>query len=174
VAAEFFTYSARISGHLNVRHRKLADQLNDPDTSFLEVDYAYVSSIVHPGDIIASHASAVLRKNKITAVFVAQIEDGLPREYTYGSYWGTSLIKVFLTVPSFEIRGYLRLSSKMDLRTVLTTGTDDFVLVLDGEMRCSIRRDLTFGSGAILVNKEHVESFWLEEESNRNGQSADH
>ena len=174
LAADFFTYSARISGHLDVRHRKLTDQLNDQATSFLSLEDAYVSSIEHPGDIIASHANAVLRKNKITAVFVTRQEDGLPRKYGYGSYWGTSLLKVFLTVPSFEIRGYLRLSSKMDLRTVLTTGTDDFVLILDGEMRSSIRRDLTFINGAVLVNKDHVESFWVEEEEGRDGQSADH
>jgi len=164
LAADFFTYSSRISGHVDVRHRPLADQLNDRTTGFLELEDTYVSSIEYPAEIIASHPNAILRKSKITAVFVAREEDSLQREQTYGSYFGTSLHRVFLTVPSFEIQGYLRLSSKMDLRTILTTGTDDFVPILDGQMRSSIRRDFMFTSGAILVNKDHIEAFWVEED----------
>ena len=169
--AEFFTYSSRISGHLDVRHRPLADQLNNQTTDFLQLEDAYVSVIDRPADIVASHTSAILRKDRITAVFVASQEDSLPREHTYGSYLGTSLRRVFLTVPAFEIRGQLRLSSKLDLRTVLTTGTDDFVLILDGQMRSSLRRDLVFASGGILVNKSHIEAFWVvEEEYGSDGQ----
>ena len=163
LSAEFFTYSSRISGHVNVRHQRLADQLNDQNSHFLELEDAYVSSIEHPAEIIASHLSAILRKERITAVFVARADDSLQRQQSYGSYLGTVLQKVFLTVPSFEIHGYVRQSSKLDLRTVLTTGMDTFVPIMDGEMRSSIRRDLTFSSGGILVNKDHIESFWVEE-----------
>lgn len=173
LAADFFTYSSRISGHLDVRYRKLADQLNDRTSAFLELEDAYVSSIEHPADIIASHPSGILRKDRITTVFVGSQEDGLQRVYAYGSYLGTSLSKVYLTLPSFEVQGYLRLSSKMDLRTVLTSGTDDFMVILDGQMRSSIHRDFTFTSGAILVNKHHIESFWVaEEEDEDDGEST--
>jgi hypothetical protein len=164
LAAEFFTFSSRISGRVNVRHRLLADQLNDGTSAFLQLEDAYVSSIERPAEIVASHPSAILRKDKITAVFVARQEDSLQREQSYGSYFGTVLRKVFLTVPAFEIRGYLRLSSKMDLRTILTTGTDDFVPLMDGQMQSSIRREFSFASGAILVNKDHIEAFWIEED----------
>nr|HID14137.1 hypothetical protein [Anaerolineae bacterium] len=165
LVADFFTHSYRISGRVNVRHRKLADQLNDHTTAFLQLEDAYISNIEHPADITASHASSILRKNNITAVVVARQEDGLPREHTYGSYFGTYLRKVFVTVPSFEIEGYLRLSGKLDLRTVLTTGTDDFVSILDGQMRLSVCPDVTFTGGAILVNKDHIGAFWVEEEA---------
>jgi len=162
--ADFFTHSYRISGRVDVRYHKLADQLNDHTTAFLQIEDAYVSNIEHPADITASHASSVLCKDNVTAVVVARQEDGLPREHTYGSYFGTYLCKVFFTVPSFEIEGYLRLSSKLDLRTVLTSGTDDFASILDGQMRSSLRPDVTFAGGAILVNKDHIGAFWVEEE----------
>jgi hypothetical protein len=163
LVTDFFTHSYRISGRVNVRNQKLADQLNDHNTSFLLIDDAYVSNSQHPADIAASHASAILHKHNVIAAVVPRQEDGLPREHTYGSYFSVYLRKVFLTVPFFEIEGHLRLSGKLDLRTVLTTGTDDFIVILDGQMRSSVRPDVTFTGGAVLVKKEHIGAFWVQE-----------
>jgi len=162
--ADFFTHSYRISGRVDVRQKKLADQLNDHTTAFLQLEDVYVSNIERPADIITSHPISILRKDNITAVVVTYQEDGLPKEQTYGSYFGTYLRKAFVTVPSFEIKGYLRLSGRMDLRTVLTAGAGDFASLFDGQMRSSVNPDVTFTGGAILVNKNHIGAFWLEEE----------
>ncbi len=164
LVADFFTYRHRLSGRVNVRQKKLASQLNDASSSFLELEDAYISNVDHPADIVASYAMSILRKESITAVALARQEDGLLREQTYGSYFGTYLRSVFLTVPSFEIEGHLRLSGKLDLRTVLTTGTDAFVPLLDGQMRSSVHPDFLFTGGIILVNKAHVGVFCMEEE----------
>lgn len=164
LVADFFTHSYRISGRINVRFKKLADQLNDHTTSFVLIEDAYVSNSQHPADIAASHASAILHKRNIVAAIVPRQEDGLPREHTYGSYFGVYLCKVFLTIPFFEIEGYLRLAGKLDLRTVLTIGTGDFVTILDGQMKSAIRPEITFTGGAVLVHKEHIGAFWMQEE----------
>lgn len=163
VAADFFVHSHRISGRLRVRQRKLADQLLDPNRAFLQVEDAYVSNVDRPADITASHASAILRKDSVAAVVVSRQEDGLSSKYGYGSHFGVQLLKVFFIVSSFEIEGYLRLSSRMDLRTVMSSGTDSFLSILDGEMRSAIRPDVTFSGGAILVNKDQIGAFWVEE-----------
>ena len=163
LVADFFTYQHRLSGRMNVRYNKLAGQLNNTTTSFLQLEDAYISNVERPAEIIASYTSTVLYKQNITAVVVANQEDGLMREQTYGSYLGTYLRSVFITVPSFEIKGYLRLSGKLDLRTVLTTGTDTFVPILDGQMVSSLRQDVVFSGGAILVNKNHIGVFCVEE-----------
>lgn len=168
LVVDFFTHSYRVSGSVDVRHRKLTDQLEDHTTAFLQLEDAYISNIEHPADIVASHASSVLRKDKITAAVVAREEDGLPRKYTYGSYLGAYLPQVFLVVPSFEVQGVLRLSGKQDLRAVLT-GTGRFIPILDGQMSSSVRPDVSFAGEVILVNKAHVEAFWAEEEGRTNG-----
>jgi len=164
VVADFFTHSYRISGRVNVRYRKLAAQLNDQNSAFIQLEDAYISNIEHPADIATSYADAVIRKRNITAVIVSRQEDGLMKEHAYGSYLGAYVRKVFLTVPAFEIEGHLRLSGKLDLRTVLTSGTDDFIIVLDGQMKSSVRTDVTFTGGAILVNKDHVGAFCIVKE----------
>jgi hypothetical protein len=161
LVADFFTRGHRLSGRVDIRHKKLAAQLNDPASSFIELEDAYISRVDRPADIIASYAISVLRKQNITAVVFARQEDGLLREQTYGSFLGTYLRKIFITVPSFEVEGELRLSSKLDMRTVLTTGTDAFVTILDGKMKSAINPDAVFTGGVILVNKDHIGVFCM-------------
>jgi hypothetical protein len=158
---DFFTRCYRISGSVDVSSRKLADQLEDRTTSFLDLRDGYVSRVEHPADIVANHASSVLRKESILAAVVAREEDGLSRSYSYGSYLGAHLQRAFLVVSAFEIQGHLRLAAKRDLRSVLTSG-DLFVPVLDGQMRYSMRRDIEFSGGVILVNRASVEVIWAE------------
>jgi hypothetical protein len=161
---DFFVHCYRISGRLDVRKSKLADQLNDRTTAFLQLEDVYVSNIEHPAHITASHPTSVLRKQNVTAVVVAQQDDGLPREHSYGSYLGGYLNRAFITIPFFEIEGDLRLSGKLDLRAVLATGTDSFVPILDGRMMSSAHPDIVFTGGAILVNRDHIGAFWAVEE----------
>ena len=161
---DFFTYRHRLSGRVDVRHNKLAAQLNNPTSSFLALEETYISNVERPADIVANYTTAILRKQNITAVVLTSQEDGLLKEQTYGSYFGTYLRRLFITVPSFEVTGHIRLSGKLDLRTVLTTGTDAFIPVLDGEMRSAIRPDVVFTGGAVLVNKDHIGVFCIKAE----------
>ena len=161
---DFFVHCYRISGRLNVRQKKLADQLNDRTTAFLQLEDVYISNIEHPAHITASYSNSILRKQNIIAVIVAQQDDGLPREHSYGSYLGGYLNRVFITIPFFEIEGDLRLSGRLDLRAVLATGTDSFVPILDGRMTSSAHPDIVFTGGAVLVNRDHIGSLWVEQE----------
>ncbi len=163
LVVDFFTHSYRISGHLDVSKRSLAEMLNDQTTSFLSLEDAYVSPIDRPGEIIASYSASFLAKANLTMALVARQEDALPRKQVYGSYLGVYLYNIFLTVPTFEVTGYLRLSARVDLRRLLALDAEDFLLILDGRVRGSIRPDIVFNAGGILVNKRHIGAFCLEE-----------
>jgi hypothetical protein len=164
LGADFFTHSYRISGQVDVRRQSLADLLNDRTTAFIELEDAYVSPLDRPADIVATYAASNLIKGNLTFVTVRHGEDVISRKDSYGSYLGSYLRKVFLTVPAFEIVGYLRLSGKVDLRRVLTVESNDFLAVLDGRIRASIRPDIGFTGGGTLVNKRHIGAFCLAEE----------
>ena len=166
LTADFFTESYRVSGCLDVRSRKLADQLEDRTSSFLRLEDVYVSSTERPGDIIASHAQAVVRKDRVVAAVVAREEDGLSRKYAYGSYIGSHVQRAFLILPSFHIRGYLRLTGKTDMSRALTDG-DSFIPLIDGEMRLSARPEIRFAGGIILANRAHIAALCREEEPSR-------
>ena len=159
LVADFFTHSYRISGRVDVKSRRLADQLEDRTTSFLQLEDAYVSSLEHPADIVASHTLSIFRKEKIVAVLVAREEDGLSTQYSYGSYRGGHLQEAVLIIPAFEVQGYLQLSGKRDLRSVVTEG-NHFVPMRDARMTLSARPDTEFTGGLVLINRDHVEAMW--------------
>jgi hypothetical protein len=164
VTADFFTHSYRVSGAVDVRRLPLADQLNDRTTSYLMLEDAYVSPIDRPGEITASYAVAVLRKENVTMAVLATKEDGLSKKHSYGSYFGTSLKNVFITVPQFEVRGFLQTVGKFDLHALLATGTDRFMPVLDSTTFASLKPDIQFDGGMILVNKDAVGVMCIKEE----------
>jgi len=166
LTADFFTESYRISGCLDTRSRKLADQLDDRTSSFLRLEDVYISNTDRPGDIVASHAEAVVRKDGIVAAVVAREEDGLSRKYAYGSYAGSHLQRAFLIVPSFHICGYLRLPGKANLHAALAGG-DAFIPLIEGEMRLSAQPEIKFAGGIILVNRARIEALCKEEEPSR-------
>ncbi len=164
LTADFFTHSYRISGQVDVRRRGLSDLLNDSTTGFLQLENAYISPIDRPADIIASYEASSLVKANLTLVLVTQQDDAISRKQAYGSYMGSYMRKVFLTVPSLEIVGYLRLAAKVDLRRILSMDTEEFISVLDGRVVASIRPDVVFTGGGVLVNKHHIGAFCLSEE----------
>ena len=156
VSVDFFTHSYRISGSVDVRRLSLADQLNDRTTSYLMLEDAYVSPVDRPGDITASYTIAALRKENITMAVLASKEDGMAKKHTYGSYYGTSLRNVFITVPEFEVRGFLQAVGKFDLHALLATGTDRFMPLVEGTTFSSAKPEIQFDGGMILVNKDAV------------------
>ncbi|MDW8067565.1 MAG: hypothetical protein RML46_01480 [Anaerolineae bacterium] len=165
LVVDFFTHSYRISGHLDVRRQCLFEMLNDRTTRFLQLEDAYISPIDRPGEILASYSASTLAKANLTLAMVARQEDALPRKQVYGSYMGAHLYNIFLTVPTFEISGYLRLSARVDLRRLLVTEgeEEEFLVILDGRVRGSVRPDIVFNAGGILVNKRHIGAFCMEE-----------
>ncbi|MFW6115576.1 MAG: hypothetical protein ACOC7Y_00780 [Chloroflexota bacterium] len=164
LVADFFTGSYRVSGSVDVHSLRLADQLEDRASSFLQLEDAYVSNLERPAEIVASHTRAILRKERIVAALVAREENGLSRQTAYGSYRGGHLQRAFLIIPAFEVRGYLRLSGRLDLRSVVTEG-NQFLPLVDATMSLSARPDVAFSGGLLLVNRDHVEAMWEEEET---------
>ncbi len=164
LAVDFFSHNYRISGNIDVRKKSLFDQLNDQTTGFIMLQDAYISPIDRPGDIVATYEASYLAKANLTLALVAQSDDALGRKQTYGSYYGTFLHRVFLTVPSIEVAGYLRLSTRVDLRRLLSLDTEDFIAILDARVCASFRPDVVFTGGGVLVNKSHIGAFCLTEE----------
>jgi hypothetical protein len=169
LVADFFTGQYRISGSVDVRSQRLADQLVNRTTTFLTLEDVYISTIEQPADIFASHDNAVIRKDKIIAVITKDRNDALTRNQRYGSYQGIHLSRVFLVASPFDIRGYLRLSSKRNLRTVFTPDAAPFAPILDGHLRIAACPEAEFSGEAILVSRAHVETFWVEREGGSRG-----
>jgi hypothetical protein len=161
LTADFFTHSYRISGQMDTGHKRLSEMLNDELTSYLELRKAFVSRISRPGEIIATHTVSALRKDGILFAVLAAQEQRVTNRATY-SFFSKRRYDVFLTVPSFEIKGYLEMTGKLDLKTVLVMkGT--FLSLNEGEARASSLAEISFSGEEILVNQSWIGLFCITE-----------
>jgi len=161
VAADFFTHTYRISARADTRKRSLADHLNDRLTSYLELYETFVSRLHKPSEIVTSYNLASLRKDGITFVVLAAEEETSER-HAYG-FFAKQLYDVFLTVPSFEIRGRLKVIGKLDLHVLLVKGTERFISISNPVASPCLSPDITFTGGTVLVNKSRIELFCISE-----------
>ena len=156
VVADFFVYNYRVSGSVDVRRLPLADQLNDTSVSYLTLEDAYLSPLDRPGEITSGFATATVPKENITMAVLVNKDDGLSKKQGYGIYHGVSKRNVFLILPQFEVRGYVHTVGKLDLDSYLATGSGRFIPVFDGTIFVSVKPEIRFAGGVVLVNKDPV------------------
>jgi hypothetical protein len=156
VTADFLTNEYRISGEVSVRLRPLADSINDATTDYLEIENVYVSPIQQPADIKANYQYGSLSKENVVMVILARLEDGLSRSSSYGDYVGHIVHDVFLTVPSFEVRGSLATRGKIGLRDYMAMQAGRFIPVAEATATVSLAPNIRFQGGMILVNRSHI------------------
>jgi len=158
LAADFFTTAYRMSGHVDTGKRHLADILSDPMSNLLSMQDIYVSRIQKPGEIVAHFKSGAIFKDRITFAVLPTEADGLSKDHVYPSLT-RQMTEVFVTVPSFEIQGSLRVTGKLDLHALLTIGTEKFIPLLKATASSSLLPQVQFSGPVILVNRTSIELF---------------
>ncbi len=164
LTADIFADSHRISTQMALRGRVLSDSLNDANTSYLELDIAYVSRIDHPGEILADYALSIVRKDRLTFVVVATgLEMAIKQNattYAYRRQW-----PVFITVPGFEITGQIEAPTNIDLRALMAIGVERFIPIFNGKATLSMNQTIQFSGELILINKTAIEVLCIGDKS---------
>ncbi len=156
LTVDIFADSHRISTQMSLRGRPLGDILNDPNTSYLELDIAYVSRIDHPGEILADYSLSIVRKDRLTFLVVASMGD-MALKQNPALKMGMRMWPVYVTVPGFEITGQIEAPVNLDLRTLMAVGVERFVPVFDGKATLSMNQSVEFGGELVLINKTAIE-----------------
>lgn len=156
LTADIFADSHRISTQMSLRGRVLIDILNDPNTSYLDLDIAYVSRIDHPGEILADYSLSIVRKDRLTFIVVATMGE-MALKQNPALKVGMQLWPVFVTVPGFEITGQIAAPSNLDLRTLMAIGGERFMPVFDAKATLSMNQSVEFGGELVLINKSAIE-----------------
>jgi hypothetical protein len=163
---DFFTYSHRLSTQVNVYMRPLADQLNDPRVSWIELEIAYISRIERPAEIIADYAISTLRKEQILFAMITGSTEGALKKLPYttaSGFYLRLLYKTWIALRSFEITGNIEWTGKLDLHTLLVANSDRFMPIQSATAVCTIVPSTPFSAELILVNKDAIEMFCAEE-----------
>ena len=161
---DFFTHAHRLSTQMNVYGRPLADQLNDPRVSWIELEMAYISRIERPAEIIADYAISTLRKDHIMFAMISGSTDGAIKKIAMSSsFYARLLYRVWVATRSFEVTGAIEWTGKLDLHTLLVTNADRFMCIFNATATSTVFPAIRFSADLMLVNKEAIEMFCSEE-----------
>jgi len=161
---DFFTHAHRLSTQVNVYLRPLADQLNDPRQSWIQLESAYISRIERPGEIIADYALSTLRKEHLLFAMIAGSTEGAVKKIARTtSFYTRWLHQAWIAIQSFEVTGYIESTGKLDLHALLVTATDRFMPVLKATSTISLIPTTKFQAELVLVNKDAIDVLCVEE-----------
>jgi len=159
LAVDFFTHEYRISGHVNVRGKTVADTLNDRLQSYMELNDVYISRINHPAEIVATYEAAYLRKGGLMFAIVPATER-LSKATRTTSYFGKHLRPIWLALPSFEISGDFEVTGlTLDWEAYVARGVGDYIPLLNATAKVTMNAEIEFSGEAFLVNREYVDLF---------------
>ena len=165
VNLDLFTDSYRVTGHAMVGGGGIHAELSNPNSDFLELEDAYVSRMNEPGEIVANYNLCAFRKDNINFIVLQDRRDGVP----VGTQHGRSIftrgrpIMAFVTVPSFEINGEIQHDGKLSPRAILVKSMGKFQPIFSAKASASLYPDISYSGDLILVQKESIGIFCLEQ-----------
>lgn len=160
VNLDIFTDAYRVTGNALIGTGGIHAELSNPNRSFMDLEDAYVSRINRPGQILVSYKETAFRKNNMNFIVLQNKRDGLPVSshlYTRGRP-----INIFLTVPSFEIRGEIFHEGRLLAGDVIGKAIGQFLLVFSGMASASLYPDISYSGDLILVHRERIGIIGLE------------
>lgn len=161
--AEFLSESYRVSGEVSVRDQPLVDQLNDKMSNFVKVENVYLSPLDNPSVFRAQSAIGHVRKDSLSLVVLPREEDGYARHTLYRNLGHAAIgFSLYAAILGFEVRGGLKVSSQVDVDTMLMQSVDRFITVYRATATLTSHPDMEFTGGAILLNRELATLFTVE------------
>ncbi|MCC7362484.1 MAG: hypothetical protein IT317_23590 [Anaerolineales bacterium] len=154
---DLFSEAHRFSGRISVGPSGLLAQLNDANSSLMEIEDVYFSRLDQPAKIVAHFETAHLTKAQAALIVLARREDLGSHGQVRAGYSRVVSVPVQITTPQFEVQGQIEVIHKYDAAEVLIGGTGRFVMVFNAAAIATAYPETTVAGGAILVNKAQVE-----------------
>ncbi|MEW5985213.1 MAG: hypothetical protein AB1791_01105 [Chloroflexota bacterium] len=158
VSIDLFTDAYRVTGTAVIGAGGIHSELGNPASDFLELQDAYISRIQDPGDIVASYTQVAFRKENINFIVLQNRRDGIPTstQHVRSVFLRGRPVPVFLTVPSFEIRGEILYEGKPKPRDVIVQAIGRFLPIFVAKASASLYPDISYSGDLILVHKDRI------------------
>lgn len=167
VQLDLFTGTHRVTGRAVVSAGGIHGELGNTMTDFLELKEPYISQIQRPGEIVANFKEGSFIKENILFIVLGDVQDGIP---TGGGrlssvYLQGRPLKIFLTVPSFEIQGEIRLRGTLSTGSIIAQTEGNFLLVFNATASASQYADIFYEGGLMLVRKDRINMLCVDTEA---------
>ena len=154
---EFYTTTHRILAQVHTGARPFSDLINDRSQSYLLVFNVRLSHLEKDARLEAIASAAYISKQNLLFVIAPSREVRKPERGRYAAYER----EVLVTVPGFELEGRFLGPQRSDLWTFSPATLDPFFVLTAATARMATVPDVTLGGGAILVNRDRLESICL-------------
>ncbi|MCZ7670613.1 MAG: hypothetical protein M5U34_27400 [Chloroflexi bacterium] len=163
INTDMFTDAYRVTGRVLVGTGGIHAELANPNSSFLELQDAYVSRIHQPGEIVAHYKVAAFRKDNINFIVLQDRRGRYSGRYAARPFhlYKRSFCARFLTVPSFEISGEIMHDGKVAPLEILVQSVGRFLLIFSAKSLASLYPNISYSGDLILVQKERIGIFCL-------------
>jgi hypothetical protein len=161
VHADIFSETHRISCRVVCGMSGLVGQLNDVNTSLVEIEEVYYSRLQQPAQIVAHFESAHVAKDRAALIVLARREDLGPHGLSTGGFSRRIPAPAVITTPEYEVRGRVDVLNKWDPTELLVGGTGRFLQVHEASAVATLYPDTTFSGAVILVNRNRIEMMAL-------------
>ena len=157
IVANFFTPSYRILGRVQVGSSGLLGLMNDPHTSFLNVQEASMARLHEPKTIADRHEEIRVVKRGLVIVAVSRDADLGTQSQVRGGFGHVGRHPVRAVTGTFELEGELEWSGRFELAVMLAEGVRDFVPLFNATLRAIHYEDLNMTSPAIIFNRQKLD-----------------
>ncbi len=161
LAADFLTLSYRVVGKMTVPNTGVVGMLNDPTTSFMEVQDAKLARIHMPTKLVGEYKIIDLVKSNVFAVCLTRREDVGPHALARGGYKNLNEYSIRVTTQVYELEGKLEWAGRFDFATIMVEGVRDFVPLYDTILTAILIPRFRIESPAILFNRRQVDLLGL-------------
>jgi len=167
VQLDLFTGAHRVTGRAVIGAGGIYSELGSSISDFMDIQEPYISQIQRPGEIVASFKEGSFRKENIIFILLGDVQDGVPTGTGRQSsvYLQGRPMNIFLTVPSFEIRGEVRIRGTLSTGSILAQSEGNFLPVFDARASASQHTNVFYEGGLMLVRKDRISMLCIDTES---------
>jgi len=155
ISVELYTIDHVIRGLLETAGERLSDILNIKTESAVHLRNVEVTRILNVGKAPPLRLSLV-RLEKDSVLFGIPVAE---RDITQKSLYRRAArqsYEILVFLPNFELRGFIHLTERLDLRRVLVVRPEDYVPLTDATATFVLHPQVVMRAATVVFNKRHV------------------
>lgn len=156
IEVEVLTSSYRLKGELKRIHSGVMSILNDPTSSFIELQDVCMGRIVAGNNLTQTMSVAQVLKTQIIAICFDNREDLMLQPLTRGTYLRPVRYPISVTTPVYEIEGTYEWNGRLDLAVIMRKDGSSFVPLYDASLGAILFPDLFIQSPVLLFNRDFL------------------
>jgi hypothetical protein len=156
ISVDVLTSSYRLKGDLKRSHSGVMSILNDPTSSFIELQDVSMGRIVAGDNLTQTISVAQVLKNQIMAICFDHREDLMLQPLTRGTYLRPVRYLISVTTPVYEIEGIYEWNGRLDLAVIMRKDGSSFVPLYDASLGAIFFPNLLIQSPVLLFNRDFL------------------